>query len=56
MKDIHHLTIISITHDMNEAAASDRILVMKNGQIINDGTPKDVFSSEINLEAPFPKN
>lgn len=47
------LTILSITHDMDEAAASDRILVLKNGRLVNDGSPRQIFSKERDLEAPF---
>jgi energy-coupling factor transport system ATP-binding protein len=48
-----HLTILSITHDMDEAAASNRILVMQDGKIVNDGTPGQIFSTEKALGAPF---
>ncbi|KIO62747.1 energy-coupling factor transporter ATPase [Caldibacillus thermoamylovorans] len=53
LKSRHQLTIISITHDMNEAASSDRIIVLKNGTISSIGTPKEVFSKELDFEAPF---
>ncbi len=38
------LTVILITHYMNEAALADRILVMNRGKILRDGTPSEVFS------------
>ncbi len=38
------ITVILITHNMDEAAEADRISVMENGKIILDGTPKEVFS------------
>jgi energy-coupling factor transport system ATP-binding protein len=47
------LTILSITHDMDEAAASDRILVLKNGRVACSGPPAEIFSEETDLEAPF---
>ncbi|WP_428910180.1 energy-coupling factor transporter ATPase [Niallia sp. Krafla_26] len=47
------ITIISITHDMNEAASSDRVMMMKKGKIVNSGTPKEVFSNVQDLEPPF---
>jgi energy-coupling factor transport system ATP-binding protein len=47
------ITIISITHDMNEAGAADRLLVMKAGQIVNSGAPKDIFMVEPQLNPPF---
>ena len=38
------ITIVLITHYMEEAENADRIVVMDKGVIVNDGTPKDVFS------------
>lgn len=37
-------TIINITHFMNEAVLSDRVIVMNEGEIVLDGTPREVFS------------
>lgn len=37
------ITVILITHHMNEAAEADRILVMDHGRIIGDGTPNEIF-------------
>lgn len=51
-------TIVVITHDMSIAAEySDRIVAMHQGQVIADGTPREVFAQEAllnssNLEAP----
>ena len=39
------ITVILITHYMNEAAKADRIIVMNSGEIIGDGTPAEIFSS-----------
>lgn len=39
------ITVINITHNMEEAAVADRIIVLKKGRIAIDGTPKEVFSS-----------
>ena len=49
MKTIRNLrdagiSIVSITHYMEEAAQADRILVMSRGRIVMEGTPKQVFS------------
>ena len=46
-----------ITHYMDEAARADRILVMDDGTLLMDGTPKEIFSQPsrlhaIGLEAP----
>ena len=38
-----HITVLLITHHMNEAAMADRILVMNAGRIFCDGTPEEVF-------------
>jgi len=38
------ITVIHITHYMNEATMADRVLVMNDGEIIMDGTPGEVFS------------
>lgn len=37
-------TIINITHYMNEAVLSDRVIVVNEGKIVLDGKPKEVFS------------
>jgi len=37
------ITVILITHHMNEAAMADRILVMDHGKIIGDGSPAEIF-------------
>lgn len=51
------ITIVLITHYMDEAAQADRIVVMDNGEIIMDGVPKEVFSEvetmkKIGLDVP----
>jgi len=38
------ITIILITHYMDEAVLADRVIVMDNGNILTEGTPRDVFS------------
>jgi len=40
----HKITIVLITHYMDEAALADRIIVMDSGKIVKEGVPKDVFS------------
>ena len=41
-----NITVIMITHYMEEAAMADRIVVIDDGRIILDGTPFDVFEEE----------
>ena len=38
------ITVVLITHHMNEAEDADRVIVMDDGQIALDGTPKEVFT------------
>ena len=38
------ITIILITHHMDEAAQADRVIAMETGRILCDGTPKEVFT------------
>ena len=53
-----NFTVISITHDIDEAALADRIIVLDNGQIIQDDTPKNVFERgnellALGLDVPY---
>ena len=45
------ITIILITHFMEEAADADRIVIMNSGKIAADGTPQEVFSDRETIEA-----
>lgn len=38
------ITLLTITHHMNEAARADRIIVLDDGRVLMDGTPEEVFS------------
>lgn len=51
-------TIITITHDLSFAGLSDRLIVLKDGEVILEGTPKEVFKEEdllksSHLDLPF---
>jgi energy-coupling factor transport system ATP-binding protein len=51
------MTIILITHFMEEAASADRVIIMEKGKIAMDGTPSEVFSDverlrEMSLDIP----
>ncbi|ETJ23261.1 ABC transporter, ATP-binding protein, partial [human gut metagenome] len=56
-KDRHGMTVISITHDLDEVALSDRVLVMKEGQVESTSTPSELFSrvdlEDLGLDEPF---
>ena len=39
-----NITVVLITHHMDEAAVADRVIAMDDGKIIADGTPKEVFT------------
>ena len=40
----HGITVLNITHYMNEAAEADRVLVINDGLLLTQGTPNEVFS------------
>ena len=53
------ITVVLITHFMEEAAQADRILVMDDGRLVLSGTPREVFSKRdfldsIGLDVPLP--
>jgi energy-coupling factor transport system ATP-binding protein len=45
------ITILFITHFMEEAAAADRVLVMEQGKVVMDGTPRQVFAQVDQVKA-----
>lgn len=60
VKNQENLTVISITHNIDEAVESDRIIVMKDGQINQQGTPGEIFALgndliDLGLDLPFPE-
>jgi energy-coupling factor transport system ATP-binding protein len=59
-KELHAqgMTVIMITHYMEEAAEADRVIVLNEGKIMLDGTPSEVLTQdsmlrELNLDIPF---
>lgn len=57
LNQVEGKTIILITHYMDEAVEADRVLVMSQGEILMEGTPKQVFSQvekikELGLDVP----
>lgn len=60
IKEEKNLTVISITHDIDEAAHADRILVIKQGALVEEGQAEDIFSAgeeliNMGLDVPFPE-
>ena len=60
IKELHEegITVILITHFMEEAAMADRVIIMDSGQVKLDGTPQEVFShgkelKEMSLGVPM---
>ena len=52
------ITVILITHFMDEAVRADRVIIMHKGKILLDGTPQQVFEQEelirsVNLDVPL---
>jgi energy-coupling factor transport system ATP-binding protein len=59
LKKDHQLTVISITHDLEEASRADRIIVMNKGKLYREGTPEEIFQLDkelvdLGLDIPFP--
>lgn len=57
-KEDPNLTIVSITHDIEEALQSDRVIVINQGEVTLNGKPEEVFQDkeklrEIKLDIPF---
>lgn len=60
IKEESDLTVISITHDIDEAASANRILVMRDGELYQEGSPDEIFSAgpelvSLGLDLPFPE-
>lgn len=60
IKEKNNLTVLSITHDIDEAANANRVLVMRQGELVREGTPAEIFSAgleliELGLDLPFPE-
>lgn len=61
VKQLHkenNMTILSITHDVEEVLKSDHVIVMYEGRIVKDGTPSEVMKNEeelirLKLAAPY---
>ena len=53
----YDMTVISITHDLEEVAMSDCVLIMKKGEIESTSSPRELFSrndlDQIGLDDPF---
>ena len=52
-----NITVITITHHMDEAARADRIIVIDDGRVLRDGTPEEVFAepellARVGLDVP----
>lgn len=44
----YNLTIVLVLHDLNQAAIySDHVFVCENGQLVKDGSPREVFTTEL---------
>ncbi|MCH5462836.1 energy-coupling factor ABC transporter ATP-binding protein [Secundilactobacillus sp. HBUAS58055] len=60
LKDDLNLTVLSITHDINEAANADRIVVIDDGHFVEESTPSELFNHgkqlvEMGLDVPLPE-
>lgn len=60
VKEKFGLTVISITHDIDEASQADRIFVMNQGKLIKEDNPANIFALgedlvSMGLDVPFPE-
>lgn len=60
MNQTEGFTVISITHDIDEASLADRVIVIDDGQIIDDRLPEKLFQKgeqliDIGLDVPYPQ-
>ena len=61
IRDQYNMTVVSITHDLDEVALSDRVLVMKKGKVESSSTPRELFARgeellTLGLDIPFSAN
>ena len=57
LNDVENMTVILITHYMEEVIHADRVLVMDKGKVVMQGTPREIFSQveklkELRLDVP----
>ncbi|SDZ62774.1 energy-coupling factor transport system ATP-binding protein [Evansella caseinilytica] len=50
LREHYNMTIITITHDLNEALRANRMIVMKEGVVIGDDTPRNIFKNKTLLD------
>ncbi|KRL13288.1 cobalt transporter ATP-binding subunit [Schleiferilactobacillus perolens DSM 12744] len=58
LKAQQDLTILAVTHDLEEAAAADNVIVIDNGHLVASGTPPEIFARgekliDMGLAVPF---
>lgn len=58
LRSERHLTVISITHDIDEAAGADRVLVIDDGRLVDEADPATIFAQgdqliKLGLDLPF---
>ena len=61
LRDIEKKTIISITHDMEEILNADQVIILSEGNLIEQGNPKEIFVDKeklerLSLDFPFTLN
>jgi energy-coupling factor transport system ATP-binding protein len=58
LKEDRNLTVVSITHDLEEAAKADRVIILNKGKVYKEGTPAEIFQMDeeliaLGLDIPF---
>src|SRR5699024_7869449 len=58
VQEQNDISLITITHDLNEVVQADRVIVLNDGEIWSEATPREIFAQkddlrEIGLDVPF---
>lgn len=58
LREDREVSIITITHDLNEVVMADRVIVMNEGEVWQEGTPREIFAmqkelTQIGLDVPL---
>lgn len=58
VQEQNDISLITITHDLNEVVQADRVIVLNNGEIWSEATPREIFAQKddlraIGLDVPF---
>lgn len=58
LRQQYHLTLVSITHDIDEAALADKVMLINDGQLVTNGSPEEILNQgdrliKLGLDVPY---